>query len=381
MMPGLSLCIIAKNEQDFLEQCINSVKMIADEIIVTDTGSSDKTKEIAEKLGAKVYDFKWCDDFSAAKNFCASKASHEWILFLDADEAVSGKDLQALKELANNKDADGFAFKMRNYFKENIKTQKATNDQYNESKDYAGWHEAEIIRLFRNKKEIYFSSIIHESVADSIRKFKGIIKQAGIPIHHFGYALKKRSEEKTEKYIKMQEKQIQQTPHSPKPYYELGAIYLKQNNYEKAIASFEKAEHLLETQDKLLLIHQYLYHDLGKAYFKTGNFEKAKQAFEKAEKTDKNNYSTQFFLGLIHDENNKYPDAVKHYEASITINPQNPSALRNLGIIYLKHKNHKKAYEVLLKAFELEPDDELLRTIKTLQKKLGIINNLINRNI
>ncbi|MBI2653785.1 glycosyltransferase [Candidatus Woesearchaeota archaeon] len=67
-IPSLSLCIVTKNEENHLEQCLNSVKNIVDEIIIVDTGSTDRTKEIAKKFGAKIYDFKWIDDFSAARN-------------------------------------------------------------------------------------------------------------------------------------------------------------------------------------------------------------------------------------------------------------------------------------------------------------------------
>ena len=67
-MSTISLCMITKNEERYLEQCLNSVKEIVDEIIIVDTGSTDKTKEIAKKFKAKIIDFKWIDDFSAARN-------------------------------------------------------------------------------------------------------------------------------------------------------------------------------------------------------------------------------------------------------------------------------------------------------------------------
>jgi len=379
MMPGISLCMITKDEQEFLEQCINSVKSAVDEIIVVDTGSTDKTKEIAKKLGAKVFDFEFNDDFSEAKNFCISKASHEYILSLDADEAVSEEDAARIKEIIKE-NADGFKFKIRNYFKAGIKTPAALNDSYEESKNYAGWHEAELIRLFKNKKDIYFTNIIHESVADSIRKLNGKIKPADIVIHHFGFAVKQRSENKTKKYIQMQEKQIKLTPNNPKPYYELGAIYLGQDNCEKAVELFEKARQLLK-EDDILLIHKYLYHDLGRAYLKLKNLEKARHVFEKAQDIDQNNYSTQFFLGLICDEQEDYPNAVRHYEISIKLNPQNPSAYCNLGIIYIKQKHYNKAYEILSKAYELEPGKELAQTLKSLQKNLGKKPDITYRNV
>ncbi len=95
----LSLCMIAKNEEDNIERALMSVKPVVDEMIVVDTGSTDRTKDIARALGAKVYDFPWTDNFSDARNFSISKATGKWVLVLDADEAISPLDYGKLREL------------------------------------------------------------------------------------------------------------------------------------------------------------------------------------------------------------------------------------------------------------------------------------------
>lgn len=83
----LSVALIVKNEESCLDRCLNSVKDF-DEIVVVDTGSIDKTKEIAKKYTDKIYDFEWCDDFSKARNFVADKCSGDWILSIDADHEL-----------------------------------------------------------------------------------------------------------------------------------------------------------------------------------------------------------------------------------------------------------------------------------------------------
>ena len=87
-MITISLCMIVKNEEDVLERCLRSAEGIADEIIIADTGSTDQTKEIALRCGAKVYDFVWKDDFAAARNFAFSKATCDYLFWLDADDVV-----------------------------------------------------------------------------------------------------------------------------------------------------------------------------------------------------------------------------------------------------------------------------------------------------
>ena len=77
----ISLCMIVKNEEDVIERCLSSAKDVIDEIIIVDTGSTDSTKSIAQKYTDKVYDFKWCDDFSKARNFSFSKATMDYCMW------------------------------------------------------------------------------------------------------------------------------------------------------------------------------------------------------------------------------------------------------------------------------------------------------------
>jgi len=87
-MPRLTLSMIVKNEEANLRDCLESVKDVVDEIVLVDTGSTDKTIRIAEEFGAKIYRFNWINDFSAARNFALKQSTGDWILYLDADEGL-----------------------------------------------------------------------------------------------------------------------------------------------------------------------------------------------------------------------------------------------------------------------------------------------------
>lgn len=102
-MISISLCMIVRNEEDSLGRCLESVRGAVDEIIITDTGSTDRTKEIAASYGAVLYDFEWIDDFAAARNFCFGKATQSFILWLDADDVIEKADLEKLKKLKAQK--------------------------------------------------------------------------------------------------------------------------------------------------------------------------------------------------------------------------------------------------------------------------------------
>lgn len=101
----LSLCMIVKNEEDVIGRCLECVKDIVDEIIIVDTGSTDTTKDIAAKYTDKIYYFEWINDFSAARNFSFSKATKDYIMWLDADDVITAENINALKKLKETMDS------------------------------------------------------------------------------------------------------------------------------------------------------------------------------------------------------------------------------------------------------------------------------------
>ena len=103
-MPTISLCMIVKNEEEVLARCLNSARGLADELIIVDTGSTDRTKEIAGQFTQHVYDFEWIDHFSAARNFAFSKGSCEYLMWLDADDVILPEDAAAFRELKSSLD-------------------------------------------------------------------------------------------------------------------------------------------------------------------------------------------------------------------------------------------------------------------------------------
>lgn len=112
-MITISLCMIVKNEEKTLERCLESISAGVDEIIIVDTGSDDKTKEIAAKFTDKIYNFEWIDDFSAARNFSFSKATQDFIMWLDADDVITNENLKKLINLKKTLSEDNDVIMMR----------------------------------------------------------------------------------------------------------------------------------------------------------------------------------------------------------------------------------------------------------------------------
>ncbi|MCG8485246.1 MAG: glycosyltransferase family 2 protein [Clostridia bacterium] len=113
-MVSISLCMIVKNEDDVIERCLSSVSDLVDEIIIVDTGSTDKTIEIVKKFTDKIYEFPWINDFSAARNFSFSKATKDYIFWIDADEVMYEEDREKFRTLKETLDYSVDSVTMRN---------------------------------------------------------------------------------------------------------------------------------------------------------------------------------------------------------------------------------------------------------------------------
>ena len=145
----ISVCIIAKNEEKYIEECLRKLKPYGFEIVVADTGSTDATKEIASRYADKVVDFTWINDFSAARNFCAKQASNNWILALDCDEYIESVDIRILRVLLQQKPKQVGVVRMKNI-------QLRENDELGYSVD-------DLPRLY-NRNYYRYDKPIHEQI-------------------------------------------------------------------------------------------------------------------------------------------------------------------------------------------------------------------------
>ncbi|MDP2366246.1 MAG: glycosyltransferase family 2 protein, partial [Ignavibacteria bacterium] len=163
--------MIVKNEKKHLARCLSSVKDVADEIIIVDTGSTDRTIEIAESFGAKVFLFDWINDFSAARNFALSKSTCDWILYLDADEELNLNCIEEINKYKTRTPAGIYC---------TIKSLGSAN---------VNGSVIRYPRLFPNDARIKFAGKVHEQIIESLNKNKIPLIDSDIEIIHHGYAI------------------------------------------------------------------------------------------------------------------------------------------------------------------------------------------------
>ena len=278
---SISLCMIVRDEEKYLEQAIKSVQELVDEIIIVDSGSLDRTVAVARKYTPNVFSYKWDNDFSKARNFALSKATKEWILVLDADEVLSKEDHLVIKELTKSKGYDAYTFVQVSYTNDRkLLGFKLVNQKIPEAKEFMGFISCNIIRLFRNTKEIKFSSPVHESVDASI-KDKKRIQQTAIVIHHYQFEKGERVHKaKQLQYLKIYEEKIDQFENKAKVYRDMGIIHYNfKEDYPKAIQYYKKSLLLNPNNIKTYL-------GLAIAYMKNKQIEEAAKTVEEAEKID-----------------------------------------------------------------------------------------------
>lgn len=230
----ISVCIIAKNEEKYIEECLKHLKKYDMEIVVTDTGSTDRTRDIALQYADKVVDFEWINDFSAAKNYCASMASYDWILSIDCDEYVTNIDTEALVQFTKQHPDYLGVLRMKNLLISEDGEKGYLTDDYP--------------RLY-NKKYYAFEFPIHEQIRS---KNKDTVATFLLPMEaiHHGYAISKdEMAKKQERNLRLLYENLNSENGLNKDYiyFQIGQSEFVLEHYDKAIESFEKGIQGIDT--------------------------------------------------------------------------------------------------------------------------------------
>ena len=293
----VSLCMIIKNEEKYLARCLASAKPIVDEMIVVDTGSADRSKDIAIAFGAQVYDYDWENDFAAARNFSISKASGQWILILDGDEVISPLDYAHFNRIVSKKPKAPVAYSIitRNYSKLANYVGWVPNDgQYPDEEAAIGWMPSEKVRLFCGKDQIRFEGAVHELV-DPVLKKNGIkVKKCSISVHHYGRLDKEKLDRKGAIYFDIGQKKLS----------EMGEDINALRELAIQATILEKNQEALELWQKLLAVNPHpklaalAYVNVGTIYNRLEKFDDALDAGKKAVANDPDLKEARYNLAM-----------------------------------------------------------------------------------
>ena len=299
--PTVSACMIVKNEEEFLPNCLNSIKGVVDEIIIVDTGSTDDTMTIAKNFGAKVYHHPWNDSFSEARNHCLNHASGDWILQIDADEELEQADIPKLRLAISDHRYNGIIIAIQSIIKDGLHT---------------FYHP----RIFRRGKGFY-KDIIHEQTI-----IEGERLSTEIRLYHHGYNLdEKKMRIKWQRTTHLLKKQIAHNKHDGFAWFNLIRNYRIQDLFQDGIDAGEEALKIMSpvsflNHDKTdINLHHYvmIIYETANCHLYNENYSKAKEL-------------CHFALSKL---------------AELKIEPENIDLIFTLACIYLKEGDYRKAID------------------------------------
>lgn len=351
--PRLSLCMIAKDEEHNLPRCLNSVKDVVDEIILVDTGSSDRTIEVAERFGARVLRRRWRGSFAKARNCSLEAATGDWILVLDADEELEAGKGPLVRALMDMDDIEAVSFPVVNLVSDGVWT-------HSES--------AASARMWRNRPVYRYERDLHEQILPSIYRWNRAarVAQVDVRIFHYGYLRQEvKRKGKRDRNLPLAQAAASQI-NDDFSHFNLGIELMIHNRYEEALTELRTAERLMPADSALLaklrksivscLIHlnrdqdaaataeEYLaetpdYTDLyylrGFAQYRSGDIAGAVRSFGRCLELGPapvfkypgavdgyGSHEAAWMLGQMHEAAQDYDAAVNAYRRAFELNPR-----------------------------------------------------------
>ncbi len=349
----VSACLIVRDEEANLPRCLNSIRGSVDETIVVDTGSSDRTLDIAREAGARVFHFPWCDDFSAARNESLKHARGDWIIWIDADDELQEQFPGVLREMCRRLPSEAHGAW--------VEVRSAAGEQTDAPVTALQW------RIFRNRAGIRFRGRVHEQPT-----FPGgqpnVAMQSYVKVHHWGYLpnpelLKKKGERNTRLLLLSLAEQRTNAFH----YYNLGRQHLFNGRPDLALMVLEQGiEHWFNAPTEGWATVGTMFLSAAGAATESGQYAKAVE-IEARTPPEYVTADLLYHAGVAHWALGHTHEAVSRLERAAndpsTINPvlhdlNTSTWLPNLWLskIYLQLGEIEKSYRSAARAREAKPD-------------------------
>ena len=385
--PLISVCMIVRDEEANLERCLRSVRPVADEIVVVDTGSRDNTVEIARRSEARVAYFEWCDDFAAARNAALEQAAGRWILQMDADEELTADSARLIRRVVSGapKNCWGFFIKVRSHI----------------VRDGCRLHTiGRRMLLFRNRPDLRYEGRIHEHIAyvggGTHPEFSFC---DDLMIDHYGYLPDQMtSKGKDERNLRLLQRAVEEYPDDPFQQFNLGLFFHTADRFADAVVPLQRAvslcrnvstnylptayamlvvalarvgrvtemlETLAEAERRLPKLIPDFYHNAGVALAEIGDHDQALKYFQRALDTgsvriaaesDPGTYTwlPRVGKGKIYEARGQFELARACYEEALAYVPEHPELICRLASVELALAYPQRALEHLKLALQLD---------------------------
>lgn len=233
-----SLMMITKNEEENIAACLASVAGIFDDVVVMDTGSQDRTVEIAEALGARVFHFPWVDSFAAARNECLKHVTGEWLFWMDADDRLDDENREKLRKLVAELPDENVAFVFKVLCVPREPGGQGTVVDH--------------VRLFRNLPGLAWEHRIHEQILPSLKRRGATPRWADVVVHHIGYQDPQLQPQKLARNLRLLHLEYQEQPHHPYTLFNMGLAYRDLGKAAEALDYFRRSLRACAVADSIV---------------------------------------------------------------------------------------------------------------------------------
>jgi glycosyltransferase involved in cell wall biosynthesis len=299
----LSLCMIVRDEEPRIAQCLQSVAAYVDEMVVVDTGSKDRTREVARRCGARVFDFPWCDDFAKARNQSLDQAQGQWVFWMDADDVMPSHCGEELRRLLHRYPRRDVAFQMQvrippgpGEFSENI---------------------VDHVKLFPNRPDLRFEHRIHEQILPSIRRAGLEVLFSDLYVTHANYDRSERGQaKKRERDFRLLELDLRDRPEHPFVLFNLGMTYLyATKEHEVAAHYLRRSLDVSHWRDSIV---RKAYAMLAMARMAQGEWDLALAANEEGRQYYPDDAELLYQAGQIYNQLDRFTEAREALERLLT---------------------------------------------------------------
>jgi tetratricopeptide (TPR) repeat protein len=381
LMPSLSVCLICRDEAQWIADCLQAIRPHVDEIVLVDTGSSDGTPDLAKPFEPRRIDFPWCDDFAAARNAGIDAATGDFVLILDPDEGLSEGDIQRLPGLMAHSDAVAHRLIQRTYSDDSrLLNWQSVAAPCPEARGMGGFFDVPQIRLLRRLPAIRYEGRIHEDLEPSIRRAGGEIASSDLVVHHWKFLTREtRQRDKSRQYLALSEAKVQEVPGDARAWRELGQAAHECRELERAIEACRRAVDLApqEIEHRLNLAvalaaakrhgdavgahtealaifpnHPDLLAVLGEAQIGLGDHGRAATTLDACLRRSPRHFRARNNMGVALLNLGKLDAAEEHLIIAEEINPHSPLPPMNRGMIALRRGDSEAARAPLTSALE-----------------------------
>lgn len=351
----ISICIITKNECDILQQCLEKLSPYAQkyghEIVIVDTGSTDNTIEMCRTYTDSIYEFAWIQDFSAARNFAASKAKYDWILCIDSDEMTATWNENDIQSHIQH-----YPYAVGTIIQRNT----------------CGYGNAQYIcndpaSRFYHRNYYCFERPIHEQLKPLAQQER-VYRALNIVVNHMAYAgTPEELQKKAERNISMLKADLENNPHNPYTLFQLGQAHYMIGDFESALHYYDLG--LYEDVDPNLSYVRTMVNSFGYTLLELKQF---KRALDLANVYDifGNRADFVFLMGMIYLNNGLFQKAIDEFKRATTFSSSEVDgansyrAWHNLGVIHECLGYQKEAITYYSKCGDFAPAKERLQVLR-----------------